>query len=125
MSADHDLILEISAPGIPREVVSRVQEQFVRELNERAPIADALTQEQPGRKGLLELVGHVGLALLTPDLVGYIGRVIVEFVKRNDRYSITVGDIVISKDNASAQDMDRIEQQLLKVMAKRKGKKRR
>ncbi len=74
---------------------------------------------QERTKGAVELIGQVGLALLSADLLKHIAQVIVEFIKRNDRYSIELGDIKITKDNATAQDMERIGKQLHKIMLER------
>jgi hypothetical protein len=120
MPVPHDVVLHISAPGVPPDVVSRAQQELVNELNERAPIADVMqVHRQERTKGAVELIGQVGLALLSAGLLNHIAQVIVEFVKRNNRYSIKIDDIEITKDNASAQDMERIGKQLHKIMAAR------
>jgi hypothetical protein len=114
----HDVILHISAPEVPPDVISRAQQQLVNELNERAPIADFVRERRLDTKGAAELM-QVGLALLSAGLLKHIAKVIVEFVKRDDRYSIKIDDIEITKDHASAQDMERIAKQLHKIMAAR------
>jgi hypothetical protein len=119
----HDLILHINAPGVPANVVSRAQEQLVGELNEYAPVAEVATSDaQTGTKGAIEIIGQVGLALLSSDAVKYIAQVLADFVKRNDRYEITVGDIKIK---GQRQDVALINKQLLKIMAQRSGIERR
>jgi hypothetical protein len=113
------VILHISAPeDVPPDVVSLAQQQLVNELNERAPIADFVRERRPETKGTSELM-QVGLTLLSAGLVKHTAQVIVEFLRRNDRYSLKIGDIEITKDHASAQDMERIAKQLHKIMAAR------
>jgi hypothetical protein len=117
--AIHDVILHISAPeDVPPDVVFLAQQRLVNELNERAPIADFVRERRPETKGASELM-QVGLAVLSAGLLKHVAQVIVEFVKRNDRYSIKIGDIEITKDHASAQDVERIAKQLHKIMAAR------
>ena len=66
----------------------------------------------------------VGLALLSANLLKHIAEVIIEFLKRNDSYTIEIGDIKITKDNASARDMERIGKQLRKIMVERQKSKK-
>jgi hypothetical protein len=110
--------MHITAAELPDSVVLRAQEDLIRELNERGPIADALNQVPlAGAKGLILEFGQIGLALLSAGLVKHIAQIIIEFVKRNDRYEIIVGDIKISKDKASAHEMEKLNELLLTIMA--------
>jgi hypothetical protein len=118
----HDLVMHIAAAELPDSVVFRAQEQLISELNERGPIADALDEgPQAGTKGLALEFGQIGLTLLSAGLVKNIAQIIIEFVKRNPRYEVRVGDIKISKDHASAREMEEVNNLLLKIMAKRQG----
>lgn len=118
--ATHDAILHISAPGVPPDVVSRAQQQLIDELNERGPIADFVRERrQDGTKGAADLMGQVGLALLSANLLKHVAMVIVEFVKRNERYSIKIDGIEITKDHASARDMERVGEELQKILTAR------
>ena len=73
-----------------------------------------------GLGGEIELLGQIGLALLSAGAVKYIAQVIVEFVKRHDRYEVKVGDIKISKDHASSADLEAIHKELNRILALRK-----
>jgi len=106
----------------PQPTSAEAQERLVNELNEAGPVAEVVIEdERAGGKGNLELLGQVGLALLAADALKHIARVIVEFVKRNDRYEIRVGNIKISKDHASERDVERINATLRAIMAQRRG----
>jgi hypothetical protein len=121
MPAQYDVVLRIVAPGVPPDVISHAQQQLVDQFNERAPIADFLRQNrQEGTKGDVELIGHIGLALLSANVLKHIATVIIEFARRNKRYSIEVGDVKITKDHATAKDMDHIEKQLHAIMLERR-----
>ncbi len=116
----YDTILQLRAPAVPPAVVADAQERLVSELNERGPIAVMVSDDKaPGGKGILELLGQIGISLLSPDLIKHVAQVIVEFVKRNDSYEISVGNIKISKEHATENDVERINTVLLKILAKR------
>ena len=119
---EYDAILDLSAPGAPDGVVADAQERLVSELNEAGPIAAVVTEDKgPGQKGIFELLGKVGVTLLSPDVIKHIAQVIVGFAKRNDGYEISVGDIKISKARASDKDVERINAVLLKILARRRA----
>jgi len=120
-----DVVLHISAPGVPRAAILDAQERLVRELNEAGPIAEVVTRgERAGSKGVLEVLGQVGIAVLSAGALKYIAQVITEFVKRNDRYEICVGDVKITRDHASEQEIERINKILLQVMERRRRDKK-
>jgi hypothetical protein len=121
MSQESDTILHILAPGAPQSAVSLAQEQLITELNERGPIASMMSGDQEGTKGDFEFVGQIGLALLSSGIIKYIAQVLTEFVKRNERYTIKVGDVAIAKDHATEQDMERINKELLRILSRRHG----
>lgn len=121
----HDVVANILVRGAPPSVAMEVQEQFVHELNEVGPIAEGLTSErQPGERGVAELLGQVGLKLLSAGVIKHIAQVMVAVVKRSDRYEIHIGDIKVSKDRASPEDVDRINKFLLQVLEQQEGSKR-
>ena len=116
----YDTILQLSAPGVPDAAVADAQERFVSELNECGPIAAVVTEDKrPGERGVFELLGQIGVSLISGDAIKHIAEVIVEFVRRNDRYAISVGDIQITNDHASEKDVERINAVLLKLLTKR------
>src|SRR5258705_11337256 len=96
-----DVILIISAPAVPRDVLLEAQNWLALELNERGPVDEAVVEDLPDAKGPIEVVGQLGLALLSPLVVKYIAQVIVEFVKRNPQYIVKINGIEISRDRVS------------------------
>jgi hypothetical protein len=120
MPTQHDLVMHIAAAELPDSVVFQAQEQLISELNERGPIADALNQgSRRGTKGLELELGQIGLALLSAGVVKHIAQIIIEFVKRTNDYEVTLGDIKISKKNASSREMEEVNNYLLKILANR------
>jgi hypothetical protein len=120
--ADHDVIVAFSARELSRDLISQAQEHLIDELNERGPIADMILDDvKHGSKGATELVGQVGLALLSANVLKYIAQVLVEFVKRNDRLVVKVGDIEITKDHASEGDKEAIYKLLSKILKQRES----
>jgi hypothetical protein len=112
--------MHISAAELPDGVVLRAQQELIRELNERGPIAEARDRgAQAGTKGVALEFGQISLALLSAGLVKHIAQIIIEFVKRNERYEIIVGDIKLSKDHASADEVEKVNNLLLTIMAAR------
>jgi hypothetical protein len=124
---EYDLIVHVSAPGLSPDLISTAQETLIDELNERGPIAITLiSEERRGSKGPITEIGQIGIALLSAGVLKYIAQVLTEFVRRNDRIVVKVGDIEISKDNASKKDEEFIARQLSAILAKRsKTEKRR
>ena len=120
MAIKPDVVLELAADSVPADVLVMARQQLIDELNQRAPIAVPV-QESTGKgaKGSVELAGQVGLALLSGGLLNYISQVIIEFVRRNNRFSIKIDGIEVTKDNASTVDMENISKQLTKLMAAR------
>ncbi|VIO80843.1 hypothetical protein [Bradyrhizobium ivorense] len=121
-----DITLHLSSSGLSPDLISHTRDQLISELNEGGPIAAAVATDGPqGNKGgEIELLGQIGLALLSAGTVKYIAQVVVEFVKRHDRYEVKVGDIKISKDHASNEDMEAIHNELNKILALRKASKK-
>jgi len=120
-----DVILHISAPDVPRAAITEAQERLVRELNEDGPIAELVTRDElTGSKGVVEVLGQVGIALLSAGALKHIAQVLTGFVKRNDRYEIRVGDIKITRDHASEKEIKHINKVLFEIMTRQQRSKK-
>jgi hypothetical protein len=73
-------------------------------------------EDLPDAKGPIEVVGQLGLALLSPLVVKYIAQVIVEFVKRNPQYIVKINGIEISRDRVSEKEIEAINKFALDIM---------
>ncbi len=96
--------------------MSTTRERLIREINDLGPIATPLfAPAAPGTKGAIEKLGEIGVALVSGGVVKSLASVLVEFIKRNPRYVLKVGDITISKDHATRRDIEVIHAEFNKI----------
>ena len=114
-----DCAIELSIPGAPPDTVANATQQLVTELNrEIGPIASRISDKaQPGARGDVALLGQIALALISGGVTGQIARILVQYIKRNPRYVLIVGNTKITKDYASREDIEAINSLVLELNA--------
>jgi hypothetical protein len=119
----HAIVFSIAGEGLPDDSVAEAKAQLVRDLNDQGPIATPVSAgAKRGEKGDLVTVGQIGLALISAGLVQQVARVIVEFIKRNQKYTIQIGNIKVTRDHASNKDIETINKELKRLLSQAKTK---
>ena len=120
MNASHHADIELSAPGASSDLIFTTTQQLIAELNREAgPVALRPTvpaAAEPGAKGDLVSVGQIAIALISAGITKQIAQILMAFIKRNPRYVLQVGKIKITKDHASANEVEMINS-LVKELA--------
>jgi hypothetical protein len=123
MASESDLIIEISGRDVPDDFVSLAKERLIREINELGPIATPVTSgASPGVKGDIVTLGQIALAFLSSGVaLKSLASVVIEFIKRNPKLTVKCGELEISKDHASARDVDRLSTMLETLQSKKRN----
>ena len=112
------ILCSLTAPSLPSDTLLAKQEELIREINEEfGPIATpSYSKEDSTAKGEgLIILGQIALAAISAGLIKHFATVIVEFLKRNERFTFQLGDLMITKDHASADDISKLASVILKL----------
>lgn len=125
MSSDEKVVISIGAQGMSDDSIEQTKERLIRDFNESGfrLASPVLKPSKSGEKGDVITVGQIGLALISAGLVQQAARIAVEFIKRNSKFTLQIGDIKISKDHASTIDIKVISEQLQKLLDRSKTRK--
>jgi hypothetical protein len=109
MVADSEPMITLTIPGASPDLVLDASQRLIEELNTiQGRIASRKAQKNdPGSKGGdWVLVGQIVLAAISAGVAKQIAQVLIAYIKRNPKYSVQVGTIKITKDYASASEVE-------------------
>jgi hypothetical protein len=102
--------IKLTVPGGSPDLTFEASHQLIDELNSVAgPIASKHAEKgSSGSKGDPVTLGTIILAAISAGVAKQVAGVLISYIKRNPKYVIEIGQIKITKDYATAKDVNAI-----------------
>jgi hypothetical protein len=123
MDTDEGHIVNLTISNGSPDLVFEVSQELIRELNLVAgPVASRKAEKGgAGSKGDPVTMGTIILAAISAGVAKQIAQVLVAYIKRNSKLVVKVGTVTITKDYASAKEVEAINA-LAEKLSRKKGK---
>ncbi len=111
MSSQAQHSIKVTIPGGSPDLTFEASHQLIDELNlVSGTIASRDTEKgsSPGSKGDPVTLGTIILAAITAGVAKQVAGVLVSYIKRNPKYVIEIGQIKLTKDYATENDVNAI-----------------